>query len=1083
MIKLIYGTGGSGKTTEVLRSLLDDTKNGIHCFLIVPDQEALQLERTVLASFPASCQLNIEILGFSRLYNRVCREYGGLSYSYITKPIRSLLMWKTIHDLAPVFKGFSNTKPDAAMSDMMLSAINEFKANGISPADLEIAQRKLPSDSPLAMRLGDIALIYSWFDSTVSEKYTDSADDLSNLRDMLKKHDFFAGSHVYIDSFSSFTAVQHQIIESIFKSADEVTVTVPISSPDESSISSDSVKKSLKKLKSAIPTHVNAQEIFLSENKRTSSPCLAFLSKNIWTFGATASSTTEFDGSIVCEACETPYAEADAVCAHIRKLLQSGVRCRDIAIVARDAEKYRGIMDVALMRSDIPYFLAQKTDLCSMPAIKFILSALKIKQYNWQRRDVISHLKTGLCDFGAREINLFEEYVSTWNINGSKFTCEAPWTMNPDGFTEEMSDRARDILNCANSVKERLVAPLEEYFICLEQADTVEDMCRATYTYICKANLEGKIHESILKAAKQNDAKKVNELSRIYSIILQSLADIAVALEGEVVDTEEFVQILRTVFEKTEIGSIPTSIDEVIFGSAPIIRTNNPKFTFVIGLCEGEFPATVSDSGLLSSTDRSELAKLGVEFSDDNDTRSSDELMYVTRAFASPSQKLFLSYHKRDLTGNPRFPSIAFGRVKKLFPDASEHKYDPTELDYLIPSPKSAVSLFRTITDGEKKESLRIALGDYIPQFNSLSNIPVVADQCTVSTQTLPKSTQSLSPSSFEKYVNCPFDYFCSNVLRLRETKGSGFNSNDIGSFIHYILQHLIRYAIPTDVDQPILSDDEIIRKTDETVDAYIKSICPQEMLESKRLSHLYARLRTLSLLIIRNTVKEFSSSEFRPIFFEFNIQENVSPLIFKLDDGTSLFFRGTIDRVDIYRKDDDVYIRIVDYKTGDKVFNIEDIEHGVNLQMLIYIFAICRSHSSEFKRSIGIENDKNPLPAGVIYFSTPPSFVEADDYEARDTILKKSEDGLHRSGLLLNDEEILHAMNSSLDAGFIPKGKSTILTSLEEFDALYEKIQDTIVKIATELQRGKADAAPLKYNADACKYCKSKPICRNTKK
>lgn len=1083
MIRFIYGSNGSGKTTEILRSLLEDTKNGIHCFLIVPDQEALQLERTVLASFPASCQLNIEILGFSRLYNRVCREYGGLSYSYITKPIRSLLMWKTIHDLSSLFKGFSNTRPDISMADMMLSAINEFKANGISPAALEIAQRKLPEDSVLAMRLSDIALIYACFDGAVAEKYSDSADDLSNLRDMLKEHDFFAGSHVYIDSFSSFTAVQHQIIERIFRTADEVTVTVPIASPSESGISADSVKKSLKKLKDAIPNHTNAEEIFLGESKRASSPCLAYLSQNLWTFGANSENAPEFDGSVVCEICDTPYTEADAVCAHIRRLLQDGVRCRDIAIVARDAEKYRGIMDVALMRSDIPYFFSQKTDLCSMPAVKFILSALKIKQYNWQRRDVIAHLKTGLCDFDAREINLFEEYVSTWNIGGSKFTSDTPWTMNPDGFTEEMSDRARDILNCANSVKERLVAPLEEYFIRLEQADTVEDMCRATYSYISKANLEAKLQEAALNAANRNDAKKVNELSRIYSIILKALADIAQALEGESVDTDEFIQILRTVFEKTEIGSIPTSIDEVIFGSAPILRTNNPKYTFVIGLCEGEFPATVSDSGLLSTTDRNELARLGVEFSDDNDTRSSDELMFVQRAFASPSQKLFLSYHKRDLSGNPHFPSIAFSRIKKLFPDATEHLYDPSDLDYLIPSPRSAVSLFRVINEGAKKESLRIALGEHIPQFNSLSSIPVVAEKCTVSTELLPKSTQSFSPSSFEKYVNCPFDYFCSNVLKLRETKSSSFNANDIGSFVHYILQHLIKYAIPTDVNQPILSDEEIIQKTNETVEAYIRSICPQEMLASKRLAHLYSRLRTLSLLIIRNTVKEFSASEFRPIFFEFNIQENVSPLIFSLDDGSALYFRGTIDRVDVYKKGDDVYIRIVDYKTGTKVFNIEDVEHGVNLQMLIYIFSICRSRSNEFKRAIGIENGKNPLPAGVIYFSTPPSFVEAENYESQETIIKKSEEALCRSGLFLNNEDVLHAMNSSLDTNFIPKGKSTYLTTLEEFDALYVKIQETVTKIASELQKGKADAAPLKYNADACKYCKSKPICRNAKK
>ncbi len=84
MINFLYGAYGSGKTTAVLNQIKRDTDRGTPTFLIVPEQEAVQSERATLFVLPSSAQLRLEVLSFSRLYNRLCREYGGISYRYIT---------------------------------------------------------------------------------------------------------------------------------------------------------------------------------------------------------------------------------------------------------------------------------------------------------------------------------------------------------------------------------------------------------------------------------------------------------------------------------------------------------------------------------------------------------------------------------------------------------------------------------------------------------------------------------------------------------------------------------------------------------------------------------------------------------------------------------------------------------------------------------------------------------------------------------------------------------------------------------------------------------------------------------------
>jgi len=322
-------------------------------------------------------------------------------------------------------------------------------------------------------------------------------------------------------------------------------------------------------------------------------------------------------------------------------------------------------------------------------------------------------------------------------------------------------------------------------------------------------------------------------------------------------------------------------------------------------------------------------------------------------------------------------------------------------------------------------------------------------------------------------------------VLKLRENVNSKFNSNDMGLFIHYVLEKLIKHAIPDSPEKVAPSDEELIEKTDEAVREYVKKICPDEMITSKRLSHLYWRLRNLSLLLIKNMVKEFSASKFRPMFFEFNVggkDSTATPLKFKLADGSSVFFTGIVDRVDVYKNNDGkVYIRVVDYKTGSKTFSIEDIEHGVNLQMLIYLFTLCRSNSAQFKQSIGVQSSDSALPAGVVYLSAAIPYVEADDYESKESVIERAEKQLVRSGLTLNDEDVLYAMNDTLDPQFIPKEKKNSITS-EEFDSVYGKLEETIVKIASELRAGKADATPLDYNGSPCDYCNSKPICRKSR-
>ncbi len=1096
MITFLFGSYGSGKSTAILESISKDVEAGIHTFLLVPEQETVQAEYATLSALPPSAQLKLEVLNFSRLYNRACREFGGLSYRYITKPIRHLLMWQNLKELAPLLEIYGPLcEKDSSLGEIMLSALDECRACGISPDQLERTASQFSSDDPLGKRLRDLALIFASFDRLVSQNYSDSSCDLARLYELLTKERFFRGCHVYLDSFTSFTAMEHRIIERIFAQADHVTVAIPMSGPDCNDISTAGIRESMKSLIRSAEQHGGYKTVILRGNKRAHSPSLAHLSDALWRMDLSGGEGQVYhDGSIRLEICDTPYAEAEATALHILDLLRKGERCRDILVLMRNPDQYRGILEPALDKNAIPFFFSEKTDLCSLPPLKLLLSALRIKQYHWQKNDVISHLKTGMYAFDSRDLDLFEEYVSTWNIRGSRFT-DSDWTMNPDGFTEFVSERGKSILLAANTVRRRLVEILEKFFILLDASENVPDMCRAVYTYFVDIELEDRLNDLAAKELEYGNRKEAAELQSLFGVLLNTLADIAAAMPQEAASTEEFYHILRIVFRQSDIGTIPTSVDEVTVGSAAMLRGSNPKYVFVLGLCEGVFPAATNDTGLFTSVERATLADLGITLSADCDTRSADELMFVHRAFSAPSHGLFLLTSLADSAGSARNPSLPFNRVRELFANLEPHRFCGNDIRYLVGTPRCAAAHLRTIADPEDAGALKDAISLFLPETGKLSALSSSMPDCSLSQElasSLVGKSVRFSSTRFERYVECPFQYYCTYVLGLREKKRGDFRASNIGTFIHYILEQLLRFAVEPGEDGTLPTDEELVERTEETVSAYIEKICPDEWKSSHRLRHLYTRLKRLSLLMIRNLVEEFSQSEFQPMFFELNTngqENNPLPMEFVLQDGFRVSFSGIIDRVDVLKKDGEVYIRIVDYKTGTKIFSLEDVKHGINIQMLLYLFTLCRNSDSPFCRSLGLADGKTPTPAGVVYLSANVPVVSVEDYDGEEAVLKKASASLKRSGLLLAEEDILKAMNASLSPTFlagIKKNKDGVLvgdalTDRESFNKLYEQIRSTVESITEELRGGVADARPLQYHQskDPCAYCQMKPICR----
>ena len=1091
MIRFVFGLPGTGKTAWITDKIQKDVKDGKKAILLVPEQQTVEVERTMLALLPPSAQLNFEVLNFSRLANKLFRMFGGLSYNYITTGTKHLLMWHTLQSLAPTLKEYgSKSQFDTALPAKMLAQVHEFKAHGKRPVSLAEALDQLDESQPLYKKLEDIALIYATYDELVKRSFDDGTEDLDKLSALLEEHNtVFANYNVYVDSFTSFTAQEHTILKRLFAQADNVTVALSIDSLHTHAPELASIKKTAVKL--TVDAGADKEIITLDRFHRFSSPELERIGQSLWRFhvlGDALPPIAEQDqGAVSVLCCDNPYAEAEAAANTVLTLLHRGYRRQEIAIIARDAESYRGIIDVALEKAGIPYFLSEKTDLPTKPLISMILAALNIKIRNWRMNDVITYIKSGIPDISLREADMFERYVSRWNISGNQFFGD-DWVLNPNGYGADFSDREAEILATANYVKKKITLPLLRLFTHLNEAACVSDQCEALRRFLEETNVPTRMKAIASQALARGHKKEAAEDADTFRKVIDVLTQMSSTIGDKQLSTEDFSAALRIVFQNTEIGSIPTAADEVTVGSASMLRVSGVRCVILLGVCEEKFPAKISDSGLLSDNDRRILSDLGINLSGNTADSVHEELLYCYRAMTAASERLFVLYHAHDEAGKTTYPSRAIMRVCELLPYLQIRTYGEYPDDRLK-GRQLAFEALPSLVESDVAETVSATLAEtpfYATQLER-SRLPVTCNDFSIRPETAAQvhgKQIGLSQRLIDSFASCQLAYYCNHVLKLTEDKRNRFHFADIGTLIHRILEAFVKAVTDENGLCKEMDVDKIRHFVRSEVDAYIAETFPVEKTISPNLTHLFKRLSRLALAVALDLYNELRDSNFVPRLMETGIS---APSI-KLKDGTVVNIYGVVDRIDIYRTDDGVYVKVVDYKSGKKTFSIRDIEKGLNVQLLLYLFAVCRNTDPAFRKELTGDENAKVIPAGALYSSSKIARLKLGHETKEEEALDFASREVNRTGILLDNPEILHAVSNSEQLNYLAgikkdkKGiyKGNALISKENLEALGESLDDIIRNIAETMKSGQVTTASDKTgNGSPCTYCQFHSVCR----
>lgn len=1057
MLTFIMGRPASGKSYTILNKIKELTANGKDSILIVPEQFTFENERAVLKALGDKAALNVSVLSFSRLCDEIGNLQGGIAGRILGDADKVIFMHRALKAVEGELKLWGKYTGQVTFAQTMLDTVGEFKINAISPEILRKAADGVDSET-LKAKLYDIAIIYETYDLLTGERFIDPADRLTILYRELENSNYFENKTVFIDSFKGFTGQQFKIMERIFAKAEDIYISLTDnpSLKKEYSIYSN-IRKAAEKIKKIAANYsVKLSEPIVLNKSHYKNENLCRL-EELLAFGKTEK--TENNGALnICYA-DSAFDEAEFAARTVRQLVRtSGYRYRDFVVIARDTDLYEEAVTSAFARNSISLFYDKRIPLAELPFSVATSSA--IGAINFSTESILKFHKSGLGNLTLDEISELENYTYLWNVDGKAWLND--WQMDTRGFvteeTEEEEDRQK--LVYLNILRKKAIEPLIKFRNSFK--GNAKNMASAIVELFDDCNASEKLNGMCNKLTESSIPLTIDILRQGYDMYMGILDSLVTSFSDADIDIKSFTSALEIATNSASIGVIPQCLDQVTFGSADRIRPSRPKIAFILGANQGVFPKVAGNSGVFNIIERKNLIDCGINIADNSVYSSIDEEYLVYCNLCCPSERLYISSYAGSLTGE-KSDTAAFVDSIKNHLDCNIF-YEP--IDRLCSSnlPETADTAYsefcrRLNTDSATAKAIGGAIKD-TEKYDKTKIITALnsGEERRITPETAQKlygKNLYMSATKFDTFNRCKFSYFCRYGLKAKKLQPADFDVLQRGTIVHYVLEKIVSEYGKEICD---MSQEKLDSLTDKYIDEYLDSVKGYRSVETARTKFLVTRVSRALKEVVRHLAEELGQSDFTPVACELKIGFDGIPLEFPFDGGT-VKLNGSIDRLDEYKS----YIRIVDYKTGSKNFKLPDILFGLNLQMLLYLYAVIRG------RNLSDEN-----AAAILYM---PSRRDLND------------SGMAMNGLLLKDSTIVHAMDKQMNGEFVPKlainkdgsysKKNNSFIESQEFSEIFDHIERLMSKTGSTILSGNVAVYPVDgRDSAACKYCDFASVC-----
>lgn len=1095
-VQMILGSSGSGKSHRMYQQIIEESikKPEENFFILVPEQFTWQTQKEVIEMHPCHGTMNIDMISFHRLSYRVFEELREQPRAILEDIGKNMVIRKLLEEKKKEFKIFGTSADKPGFVDEMKSLLSEFYQYHIGEKELDEMMEKLPKNTLLSYKLQEAKLMVQSFEQFMGEHYIVAEQLLGLLATKVSKSNLLRESTILIDGFTGFTPVQYILLGELMKIAKNIFITVTLDPREqffrgvkEYELFAMSKRTIFKVKELAKENGVEVKRDFVIDEKIPyrflQNEELAHLERELfrYPFRSYPKRTKNIQISIS----QNPKTESLMVARKIAKLVrEEKIAYRDIAVVTGDQKRYESSLQRAFDRLHIPYFMDSTKGILNNPFIESIRALLAMMEYDFSYNTVFRYLKAGMSNIPSSDVDRLDSYVMATGIRGFS-SWKKKFTRKPRRYEEEE-------IEYLDIVREKFVEEISEIREKLKADIILEEKMIALYEFFDRMDYEKKLKEAQLSFEERGEKVLAKIYDQVFEAVVQLMERLVEILGKDKVPIRELEKMLDVGWKEMKLGVVPPGLDQIVVGDIERTRLKNIKVLFFMGINEGIIPKNAQSHGVLSDTERERLKATDTELAPTMREEAYIQQFYLYINMTKPSEKIYLSLSKIDLDGKTIRPSFLINRMTQLFPkiliqDESQSrereiftKEDSFEymlegfLAYLEGKQtkqwEAMAEIFSESPKGRLELERMILSIFYRNQESPLSKAVARA---------LYGVNMKNSVTRLERYAGCAFAHFLRYGLALEERSEYKIYSVDIGNVLHKTME-LFSKAVSqsSEYDWKTITDEQRDRLAKSCVVKAVEEYHLDVLNDSARnryMMHTFERIAKRTLWALQSHIK---LGDFEPYAFEFDFKtrRDLDSVTLQLENGAKMELSGVIDRIDRYEDADAIYLKVVDYKSGNTSFEMFDLYYGLQIQLLAYMNVALELQQKE--------TSKRVVPAGVFYYNMKDPII--DGTKSRDLqaeLLKR----MKMSGLVNQEKELLaHLENSekpvSIPISFTKNGepsKTSSVVNTDQFLEIGDYVKDSMVRMGNEILNGNIAISPCKHaRRSSCDYCEYLDIC-----
>ena len=1110
-LRFYFGPSGSGKSHRIYEEIMQRAAQepGRNFLIIVPDQFTMQTQKDLVMRSDRGGILNIDVLSFGRLSHRILEEVGTKEMPVLDDTGKSLVLQKIAADLKEQLPAMGSLLHKQGYIHEVKSAISEFMQYGISTQDMDKLIASAEKRGALAMKLRDLKTLYRGFQDYIRDHFITTEETLDVLRRSLVKSKILPDSVVIFDGFTGFTPIQNRLIQELMRVCEETIVTVTIGE-EEDPYQMDGEQKLFHLSKKTVADLVKlaaeaevtrGEDVFVKggPNRFAEAPALCYLEQNLFRYQYEP--YTEKQHEIHMFEALSPREEVHQTALYIRKLIrEEGLTYRDIAVVIGDLEGYASYVETEFGQLEIPCFLDRTRGIVLNPMIEYIKSALQLYIRDFSYDTVFHFLRSGMADISREEIDELENYVIRTGARGYR-TYSRLFTRKTEemqqGSGQEDTERAEETMERLNRIRQQFTDTVE--ILHMAPRAKAGEYVDHLYDFLEQNQVQQKLLNYQQRFEQEGDLAKAREYAQIYRLVMDLLDQIYELLGEEEISLQEFADILEAGFGEITVGTIPQNVDRIVVGDMERTRLKQVKVLFFLGVNDGNIPKNASKGGIISDMDREFLIESGTEMAPSPRQQMYIQRLYLYLNMTKPSERLYLSYAKVNSDGKGIRPSYLIDTVRKLFPQlAVEYPQNRSRLEQIEGRQEGARYLaeeLREYADGTLREEER---QDFYLMYRAYEADPEGRDRLTAAAfrrykesglsrivaRALYGRQLENSVSRLETYAACACRHFLQYGLSLQEREEFGFEVSDMGNVYHAVLENFAGKLAESGRTWWDFDENFATQAIKEAVEGYAATYGETVLYSSARNEYAITRMSRILTRTVLTLQQHLKQGSFQPDDYElsFRFAEDLDSIHVDLSEEEKMHLQGRIDRIDVSEDAEHVYVKVIDYKSGNKKFDLAALYYGLQLQLVVYMNAAMELESRKHP-------DKEIVPAALLYYHIDDPTIETPVELTQEQINEEILTKLRMNGVVNSDPAVVERLDRFLQdkSKVIPvekkkdgsfSARSGIL-SREELHVVSAYVDTKIRQIGREILDGKIAANPYeKGNEEACTYCAYKKVC-----